>query len=354
MARKKVGIRKNGGVPQAYVDLIIDGKSTQKTKMFPVGTPDAVLLAWRARTKAEYAPVTTVAGSFAADVATYLAKPEVAAMPYVGQKARHLALWVAALSGDRPRATITRDEVEAVLQMWRTTLADPTVYHRRTALLSLFVKLDGADAANPVRGTTCPKAWNPRDQSVPFDTLIRILAAMPDARYVRKGVRQPATAKIVVTVLCHTGVRGVDLLAVRRPHVNWTAGTVQMPASSKGKGVPTWTLRLTPDAMTAFRVFDAANLYGAFCESAVSHSFKRAVRAVLGPDSPVHLYSLRHSVGADLYRDKGDLATVGRLLGHTPGSRVTAQYACGANEDVDRAAVAALGARRTVAVHDRS
>lgn len=79
----------------------------------------------------------------------------------------------------------------------------------------------------------------------------------------------------------------------------------------------------------------------------MSHSFKRAARHIEGPDTPIHLYSLRHSVGADVYREKGDLATVGRLLGHVPGSRATAQYALGANTDVDRAAILALGAART-------
>jgi hypothetical protein len=59
---------------------------------------------------------------------------------------------------------------------------------------------------------------------------------------------------------------------------------------------------------------------------------------------------LRHSVGADLYRTTGDIATVGRLLGHTPGSPVTEQYARGAHQDVDMAALAAFSARRAAVV----
>jgi len=349
--RRHTGIiRLPGKKPKAYVAVRVDGKRQQRAKRFPIGTLDSVMLAWIEKTRDHYAPVIVAHGSFAEDVLIYLALPAVAAMRSVKQKAAHLALWVAALGGDRPRASITRDDIEAVLQAWLQTLAAPTVYHRRTALQSLYVALDGPHADNPVRRTTCPAAWQPRDQSVPFSTLVQILAAMPDARYVRRGIRQPSAAKVIAAVLLHTGVRGGDLLAVRRPDVNWSAATVQMPRSDKGQGAASWTLRLTAEGLAAWRAFDLANLYGAFDPAAVSHSYKRACRRVLGDDTPVHLYSMRHSVGADVYRETKDLATVGRLLGHTLGSRVTAQYARGANADVDRAALTALSAARAAEV----
>lgn len=343
MARKVTGIRRRRGGWRVTVRV----RGHLYTKQFPIEKSLANMRAWRELQITTFGGRKGRSGSLNADIETFLAKPEIAAQSYVGQTRAHLARWAAALGGgDRPRVDITRDELEAVIQQWLKVLAEATVYHRRTALLSLWVTLDGADAANPVRGTTCPAAWTPRDQSVPFATLLRIVSAMPDVRYVKKGVRQPATAKLVAAVLLHTGWRGVDLLAVRRSHVNWTAGTVQMPGSEKGKGAPPWTAHLTPGGLERLRAFDAADLYGAFDESAVSHSFKRAARRLEGPDTPIHLYSLRHSVGADVHRQTKDLATVGRFLGHVPGSRATAQYALGANADVDRAAAVALGAAR--------
>jgi integrase len=210
----------------------------------------------------------------------------------------------------------------------------------------MITTLDGPTAANAVRGTTRPDPWTPRDHSVDYATLEQILAAMPDERRPMTGIRQPSAAKVVVRVLMATGVRGADLLKVHRHDVNLDAGTVQMPRSGKGKGIKSWTCYLTPAGLDAWRAFDAADLYGAFNPAAVSRSFKRACRRVLGRNTRVHLYSLRHSVGADLYRESGDLATVGRLLGHTPGSPMTEQYARGAHEDVDRAALAAFHAQR--------
>jgi len=120
------------------------------------------------------------------------------------------------------------------------------------------------------------------------------------------------------------------------------------PASSKGKGVSARTVPLTLNGLAAFRAFDAENLYQRFSPSAVSHSFKRGARQVDGDETAIHLYSGRHTLGADLYRTTKDLATVGRMLNHAPGSRATAQYAQGANADVDRAAAAALTAARQV------
>ncbi len=287
-------------------------------------------------------------GTLTADIVTFLAKPEIAAQPYVSQTAGHLTRWADELGSDRPRASITRDEIEAVLQRWLTHYAEPTVYHRRSALLQLFTVLDGAGAANPVKDTTCPKSWIPADHSVPFKTLSAIVDAMPDFRYAKKGIRAPSIAKLVGRVIITIGLRPVDLLQIRRNDIDWTAGTLRWPASAKGKGTTARTVPLTPEGLEALKAFDAAHAYGAFSPEAVSHSFKRAARRIDGDETPIHLYAGRHAIGADLYRETKDLATVGRMLNHAPGSRATAQYAQGANADVDRAAVVALSAARRV------
>jgi len=342
--KKLKGIRKRRDRWEAYVRVA----GTLRTKTFETLDVSA-MRAWQ-ETQRRLAPYVPDQGTFAADVLAYFAKPVVAAAPYIDQRRAHLALAVEALGADRTSASITSDDVEGLLQSWlKAGLAPATVYHRRSSLSAFFTMLNGASGTNPVRGTTKPAPWTPRDHAVPRATVLQLLEAMPDERRPMKGIRQPSVARLVVRVLMETGVRGADLRKVRRSDVDWTAGTVTMPRSGKGKGARSWTLRLTVEGLEALRAFDVANLYGAFSLAAVSHSFKRAARRVLGPDTSVHLYSLRHSVGADLYRTTGDLATVGRLLGHTPGSPVTEQYARGAHEDVDRQALAALAAARAAA-----
>jgi integrase len=343
--KKLKGIRRKGKKWEVYVRV----SGTLRTSTFDeLDVPK--MRAWQEQQRGS-APGVPVKGSFAEDVAAHLAKPVVAAMPSIDQRRAHLLLAIEALGADRPSASITSDDIESMIQAWlKAGLAPATVYHRRSSLSSFFTMLHGASGSNPVRGTTKPPPWTPRDQSVTREALLRILAAMPNERRPMKGIRQPSTARLVTRVLMETGVRGADLLKVRRRDLDWQAGTVIMPRSAKGKGVQSWTCHLTPDALEAWRAFDAANLYESFSLAAVSHSFKRAARRVLGPDTAVHLYSLRHSVGADIYRTTRDLATVGRLLGHTPNSPVTEQYARGAHEEVDRQALVALVAARAAAV----
>lgn len=340
MARRLTGIQRRGDKWRAVVRV------NGHLYVSPWGQEsDEKLTAWRTLLIGKFGKRRTAGGSFRADVDTFLAKPEIAAQDYVHQVRAHLDLWVDALGGDRARTSIERDEIEAVLQGWLKRFAEPTVYHRRSALVALYTTLDGAGAANPVKDTTCPKAWIPADHSVPFATLQAIVDAMPDVRYVKTGIRQPSVAKLAAAVIIAVGLRAVDLLKVRPRDIHWQRAEFLWPASEKGRGVAATATPLSVEGLAAFRAYAAAGM-PRFNPEAVSHSFKRAARRIDGKDTPIHLYSLRHGLGADIYRAKGDLATVGRLLHHAPGSRATAQYARGANADVDRAAVAAVSAAR--------
>src|SRR4029450_10257502 len=116
-------------------------------------------------------------------------------------------------------------------------------------------------------------------------------------------------------------------------HFNRDEGALRMPWRDKGQGRPGYKLQLSEDALAAVVALDAAGGWGPFAVERLSTSFKRAARRVLGFNTPVRLYDLRHSFGTDLYRRTGDLATVARLMGHAAGSEITAQYARGGNPD---------------------
>lgn len=340
--RQEIGIRRKGDGWQAFIK--IHGKF--HSQRFALETPVQEMRAWRDDQLAKYSTAVIVAatGSFAADVARYLAKPEIAARKYIGQVAAHLARWVGALGGDRSRRSITRDEVEAVLQGWLQTLAEPTVYHRRSSLRGFFKAMDGH--AGPVDGTTVPQHDNPIDRSVPFATLEKIVAAMPDHRYITPGIRRPSFAKLRATVILHTGIPPAQLMKLERHMFLRETAQMRMPWRDKGGGTPPFVLELSPAGVAAFVALDAAQAWGPFPEEALTHSFKRAARRVCGPATRIRLYDQRHSLGADLYRRTRDLATVGRLLGHVPGSTVTARYAMGAHAEVDRAAIDGVAAAR--------
>jgi len=340
--QKTIGQRR---LPSGNIQVFckVGGKFYQK--VFPPTSRIGERNAWRDKTIADHGGPAPAAGSFAADVATYLRRPEVAARKYVGQVAKILQLWLDALGGDRPRASLTRDEVETVLQRWLASgLAQPTVYHRRTALRSLFSTLDGKHHPNPVSETTRPAHYRPIDRSWDHKTIERIIAAMPADRYISRGIHQPALAKLRVAVIAYTGIPPAELMKLRAQDFDRPAAIVRMPWRDKGGGTPAHRRELSALGVAAFVALDAAHGWGPFAVERLSASFKRAARRVLGPSTAIRLYDLRHSLGADLYRSTRDLATVGRLLGHAPGSVVTSRYAMGAHADVDRAALAAVTA----------
>lgn len=349
--RRLVGIRRKRGGWQAFI--WIAGKF--HSEQFPLDTAVATMREWREAQLLKHGQKKTTPGTFEALVDTYLTKPEIAARKkaHLRQLRALLTLWLEALGRDRRLDSITRDEVETELQRWLTAGLSPvTVYHRRTALRSFFVMLNGEDGYNPVTGTTKPTHWQPIDRSVAYATLVRLVDAMPEARFIKKGMRRPSLAKLAARALLHTGMPPAELMKLRKSYFEPQAARMRMPWRDKGEGTPPYWLPLSAEAVAAFVAIDAAAVWGAFPpEEAMSRSFKRAARRVCGPATAIRLYDLRHSMGRDVYRKTGDLATVGRLLGHVEGSVVTAQYALGAHAEVDQAAVATVSAARAATLH---
>ena len=326
------GIRKRKGKYQAYVRV----NGTLHWHTFPAQTDFATIEAWRTKTRLTYATPKTVSGSFQADIDIYLSR--ITAMPTYHQKAAHLALWAEALGRDRPRAAITATEIDQVLQRWLAAGLDPqTVRKRRTSLLSLFVTLDGKTAANPVRGSKCPRAPKPEDRGTDYATIRRILEAMPVYRDTKKGApKQRSLAPIRAAVLAYTGVPPGMLGQLQATDLNLHAGTVRFHVRVKGGGVEARTVHLTPGGLTAFRQFHAVAAYGRFNVEKLNVSFKRACRKV--GVTGLTLYDLRHSFGAQLYLATRDQATVGRFMLHAEGSPTTARYTKAAHRAVDAAA----------------
>ncbi len=358
MARNLTGIRRYKKGWQAYVKI---NKRTH-AKSFTLSTPLPVMREWRELQRKKYAPVTgPVAGSFAADIVAYLQR--VAAMPTFPQRAAHLELWAQALGRDRPRHGITAAEIDQVMQLWLTTptnqpdptqrgprgrpsalggLEPATVKKRRTSLLALFNTLDGKQAQNPVRASKNPAEPEAEARGVDYPTLARILTAMPDYQSVAPGAPvTPNRAKLIVGVMATTGFPPSVIQKIGRADLNLAAGSVRTQRRLKGKGVEARTVTLTGPAIAAFRAFAAADAFGWFAVGAVNVAFKRACKraGVAG----VHLYDVRHSYGAELYRQTGDMPTVARAMLHAAGSVVTQRYTKAAHQVVDAAAAAKMG-----------
>jgi integrase len=225
--RKEVGIRRKRNGWQAFID--VNGQF--RSRQFPLETPIA-----GARVAMRKPTVIPPAADRSRRCQRYLAKPEIAAMPSIQQRAAHLDLWLTALGRDRSRTSITRDEVEAVLQRWLAAgLAAATVYHRRTALGSCCATLGGH---NPVTGTTRPDHYRPVDRSIPFETIEKILAEMPAERFLKKGITAPSLSRLRVAVIAATGIPPAELMKLRPHHFDRENAMLHTPWREKGAGTP--------------------------------------------------------------------------------------------------------------------
>jgi integrase len=330
---------KRGGI-QARVDIV--GRP-QITKTFPLDEPYSKIIAWREEQFDTHGG--GAKGTFEADVTAYLAKPDA-----VQGYRRMLRLWLEALGKERRRSSITKDEIEGVIRGWLKSLSPVTVYHRRTALQSLYVSLDGSEAYNPVKHTTRPTPHQPKHKALDHATLARIVEQMTDARYISKGITQPSLSKLAATVMLHTGLPYAEICKLTPRHLaELDAGRYIFPAREKGAGTDEAIRSLLPAGVAALRAFHLAKPYDRLpTVEAMGRSFKRAARAILGEDTAVTTYWLRHSFGTDLYRLTGDTETVARLMGHADGSPMTARYTKGAHADVDAKALAQLATARAV------
>jgi integrase len=339
--RKVTGIRRRRGGWRVSVRVL----GRLHSKQYPLTTPVQEMKDWRDDQVERFGGERLTTGSFGADIVVYLGR--VAAMPSYKQRAAHLELWAQALGRDRPRRTITAEEIDVVLQGWLETLAPGTVRKRRTALQSFFGKMNGKKSrlVNPVKGSDNPKEPKPEARGLDYPALERALAAMPDQRDTKKGLpRRVNKSKIRARVIAYTGIPP-GLVKTIRPHdLQLAAATVRIVPRSKGGGVEARTLPLIPEALAAFTDFHPAQCYGPFATESLNRSFKRGCRRAGVDPKTVHLYDLRHSFLSQVYRVTRDLATVGRLGLHAEGSPVTARYAKGANREVDVAATVAFEA----------
>lgn len=272
-------------------------------------------------------------GSFAEDVTDYLSR--ITAARTYKQLAAYLEDWLRVLGRDRPRRTIKAADIDQAMQQWERDGAGlSTLRKRRMVLMSLWNRLDGKDAPNPIRAARNPPMPKPEARSLPYPTIERIIDAMANRTDKQRQMQRR------VCVMAYTGIPPGMLGQVTKADLDLDAETIRLRPRRKGRGVEARTLPLIDAGVSAFKAFHEADDYGAFREDMTNREFRKAA-ASLGIVG-VTVYDLRHSFATELYREVKDLETVARFLQHST-TTLTQRYAKGAMGDVDRAAAKALG-----------
>lgn len=303
------------------------------SKSWPRTATNEEMREWVDQQKRQWKTAGPARGSFAADVADYLTR--ISALSCYKQFARYLEDWLDALGRTRPRRTITATEIDQTMQQWEADgVQSPTLRKRRTVLMSLWNRLDGKDAPNPLRAARTPPAHKPEARGMPYETIGTIIDALPER------TPKQCARKRRLSVLAFTGIPPGILATVTPADLSLNAGTVRVKPRRKGRGVEARTLPLIPDGLAAFKAFHEAGDYGPFREDDLNRAFKKAASSV--DVEGVTVYDLRHSFAAALYKATKDLDTVARFLQHS-SIALTQRYAKGAFGEVDKAAALALG-----------
>lgn len=317
---------------QTYVDV----HGMPRYKSWPANASDQEMQEWvddqkKDRRKA----LGPKGGTFAADVATYLSR--IVAIVSYKQFAAYLEDWLQALGRDRPRRTITATEIDTTMQQWeKDGVGLATIRKRRMVLMSLWNRLDGKGAPNPLRAARNPPIAKPEARALPYPVIEKILAAMPERTDKQRACKRR------VTVIAYTGIPPKQLGKITPTDLNLRAQTVRLAPRAKGHGVEARTLPLISAGVRAFKAFHQSNTYGPFREDITNREFRWAAERVGVRGFTV--YDLRHSFATALYREVKDLETVARFLQHST-TALTQRYAKAATEHVDRAAAKALGRR---------
>jgi integrase len=333
---KAKGIRRHGN--RWEVTLQVQGESFSTS--FPFDTELETMQGWQRRKEhaalerqrdANATPSSR--GTMQADVAVYLT--QVASMPTLKERTYHLGLWVAELGAARDRSTITTAEIDVVLHRWKLTgkegqpLGNMSVRHRRAALLHLFNKLDGKVAWNPVRAAWNPRQTPPAARALPMETVQRILDHIT--------IHGKTRARLFV--LATTGLPPKQVKQITPEDVARAVQTGQLRVAGRNKGAGTAArvMPVTPEALVALQMLDAANAYGHYANSSAWLTFRRACRKA-GVVGNVRPYDLKHSLGSYLYRKGRNLDSVARLLDVDP--RTARRYTLAAQTEVDEATMA--------------
>jgi integrase len=136
----------------------------------------------------------------------------------------------------------------------------------------------------------------------------------------KHGTLKDGKTRARFRVLMSHGRRHREIMRTQKGDVNLEA-RVWVPRDAKGGFTP--GLYLNDDQLAAWTFFDAVDAYGDFNLG----SFSRTLRSAGWPtDIPV--YQGRHTFGITVSEAGVDLADVGTLLGHRPGSRRPAPITC--------------------------
>jgi len=327
----------------------VRGRQVQET--FPIGTPDAVIAAWKARVRnqIDLGLPKARAGSLAADVPVYLAtlidRPAL-----LKERERQLDWWTRRL-GHLPRTSITAPMIARALAELRLSRAAGTCNHYRTALSHLWSTLDGKAAPSVLRDVKTHTEPDPEPRDLSPRTIALILEAWHNLGPPVKGQKRTTVnlAKVVATVMLHTGITPAEMRRLRPRDFHLEAASVYLQRRIKGKGIVGGEYPLSAAGVAALAAFRSAELVGRpFSSKSVRQGFVNVCRRLLLRGdldeatrqelARARPYDLRHTFGTFVLERTMNLKVTQELMRHR-SAKMTKRYVGGQVMPYLRAAV---------------
>jgi site-specific recombinase XerC len=297
-----------------------------------------------------------VAGTVAEVIASHNAHLDLT-MPDRDERGR-LAAWTAAC-GEEQFATLTRGQLNAIVEAWRRAGIAPSTINKR---ISSFRKVARgvADATNddvPPHAVELMKRLRPprsgEIRARPLPLVLRVLDQVADHNPTTGALSK---SKIRLRVWTWTGQNPAQLQAVRPEHVRWHAKPypeLYIQPRRKGEGVDAAWIPLHEHAVTALRDFFAADAGGPWNKGVLLRAWKTGRKKAQHQLKREHRHheaaqldgmlprDLRHSFGTAYQMAGGDLHATGEYLRHSD-LKTTRIYTTGAASPRMRAGIAAL------------
>jgi integrase len=336
--------------PTGYIVRVEVCPLPRRTKRFKATATHADMISWRDATQRvleRSKPRAAQAGTITADVARYLAQWGSGKHPQtVEQRTRHLRLF-ADVFGNRIRATLTTQEIEAQLKAWqrnglplsdfarsrgreRGELREATVRKVRQSIYQLFATLDrGTDAANPVAPIPAGTDPDADPGGLPMSVVAAILARLPTG--------QP---KARCYVMAYVGLRPEEVRLIEPQDCDYRRRTLYVRSA---KGSDRQRVPLTRRGAAAVRLFIRHKAWGGFTDAHPNRLLKQAARDAGYPHLAPDQYTLRHSFGTAHYAACKDIKATKEAMRHK-SIKMTERYVRGAVSFVLDASIATLDA----------
>jgi len=205
----------------------------------------------------------------------------------------------------------------------------------RQVLGAVYNVVNGRSGYNTVRDVPRLRVRYDEPRGMPLELAEKILRNIPDRGRPEKGEKRPEVnlSKLRLTVMVYTGLSQSMLKRVQPRDFDPRAKTLFVRPRQKGHGVEAATLPLIDEAVRALKALAKANAWGPFSTRSLAKVWKGAVKRTKRaweteevrkrtprpwplPDD-TRPYDLRHTFGALILSETGDLEATAMLLRHS-------------------------------------